>query len=101
MAILTSAANAEWFGPYAVSTVEMSGSDIYFLKPNDVAGFPNPYGCANANWVVFDGNTKLANRALSAGLVAQASNKKVKYYISGCLNGYIQATIMQVDASWQ
>lgn len=101
VATLAGSANAEWIGPYAVSTVEISDSAIYFFKPSHLAGFPNPYGCANTDWVVFDGNTKLANRALSAGLAAQASNRKVKYHISGCLNGYVQASSVQVDASWQ
>jgi len=34
------------------------------------------------------------------GLAAQAQDKKVKYFVLGCLNGYIKATIIESNSSW-
>ena len=91
---------AEWIGPYAISTIEASDSGVYFYVPPGLTSFPNPYGCPNTAWIVYDPSTPLANRVLSMGLAAQAQDKKVKYFVLGCLNGYIKATIIESNSSW-
>lgn len=93
-------AHAQWIGPYAISTIEVSDTGVYFYVPSGLTTFPNPYGCTNANWIVFDPSTQLANRVLSIGLANQAQNKKVKYFVSGCLNTYIKASMIETDFSW-
>lgn len=100
--LLPLVASADWIGPYAVGTVEIGESSIYFYVPPGQTAFPNPYGCQNSNWVVFDASTlaPLANRALSVGLMVQAQEKTVKYLVTGCINTYIKATAIQIDPLW-
>jgi hypothetical protein len=100
LGVSTVAWAAGWSGPYEVSAIEASDTVIYFQKPDGMSGFPNPDGCANAYWVAFDANTPIGARALAIGLAAQASGRKVKYFVNGCLGGYIKATSISIDPSW-
>jgi hypothetical protein len=91
-------ARAQWFGPYSVSSVEVWAQGLYFLKPTGLAAYPNPFNCTNTDWIFIDGSTPLANRALAIGLAAQNSGRKVRFYVTGCLNGgYIQASAITAD----
>lgn len=91
----SNSAFAQWIGPYNVPMVEAGANTIMFYKPSDITGFPNPSSCASNGVVVFDGATKLADRALSIGLTAQTTNRKVKYFLSGCLGGFIKAIVIR------
>jgi len=86
---------AGWWGPYHVNVIEVTDAGIYFGKPSEISAFPNPFNCSNTDWVFCENGTKLADRALSIGLTAQATNRKVNYYISGCSGPYLKASIIQ------
>jgi hypothetical protein len=100
LAVSSAAWAAGWIGAYEVATIEASDTAIYFQKPDNISGFPNPDGCGSAYYVAFDAGTPLAARALAVGLAAQASGRKVKYYTSGCFGGYIRAYAISTDPSW-
>jgi hypothetical protein len=93
--------NADVIGPYAIGTIEASETGVYFSTPPGLATYPNPYGCQNATWVVFDLTSSLADRALAIGLAAQAQSQKVRFQITGCYNTYIKANVVQIDTAWQ
>jgi len=98
LSFVTSANSAEWIGPYSISRIETDGGPVYFLKPDEIAAFPNPSNCPSSLYVVYETPGKPSDRALAIGLTAKGLGKQVRYYITGCsASGYITATAIEIE----
>ena len=86
---------AQWVGPYAVATVEVSAAGLYFGRPG---GFPNPDGCPAPPFIHVEGDANLINRTLSVALTGKAMGKQIRLYISGCSSqGYIRGHAIEIQ----
>jgi hypothetical protein len=84
---------AEWIGPYEIENIEVHSSGVYFFR---AAGHVTNISCGDYKWVKFAGETKFSDRALSVGLTAQASGKKVNYFVTSCEGPYLIAERIQI-----
>lgn len=89
-----------WYGPYDVTTLEVSDNGAHF-SPGGTS-FPS-FGCSGGiSLIHFESGTELANRVISVGLTAQSTGRKVKFYLTGgcSVSGYIKAVAIQSNPTW-
>ena len=82
------------YNKYSVTVIEVHDDAVYFYGP-----FPSSIGCSDSNWIVYN-LEKMADRALSIGLTARATNQKVKYYYNDtnkCNGNVIQGYFMSLE----
>jgi len=103
IAILFAAINtpafAGWIGPYTASYIEISPSGM-FISPPSGTTFPNTYQCSNPSFLLITGDSSLISRSVALALSSQSGGSKIKYYVVGCLYGYLNVTQIATDPTW-
>lgn len=89
----------EWIlGAQPADEIEIAGEQmgypkgLYFVNE---AGYENPDKCPSNQFIQITEDF-LIDRALSAAMYAQASGRKMKFYVSGCSGNYMKGHAFQL-----
>lgn len=88
-----------WMTPDTLRVVYPAIGNNIFIAVDTAANRIDPDGCGNPGYVILDATSLRFKEHYQAVLTALAADKKIRFYINGCIGAYPKMTHIQLFRS--